>query len=266
MKYYQKDAIMDIIYPAHCPVCGQILSAPKRHLRFIPPFQIQPPAMQELICKPCFYRLPFILESHCIVCGRALENPLADRCEDCRRYAHIFSEARAVFSYKGSVQQSLYRLKYQGRKEYSRFFAVAMSHYLSDWIHSHRITAIVPIPLHKSRLKVRNYNQAKEIAVRLGERMNLPVYSDLLIRKKATTAQKNLSRTQRMENLSQAFTLNPKYIDSSRTHGSSSIHSLGCILLVDDIFTTGSTVDAAATVLINAGCPAVFVAAVAVTG
>ncbi len=266
MKYYQMDAVMDIIFPAHCPVCGQILSVPKRRLRFISPFQMHPPILQELICKPCFYRLPFILESHCVICGRALETPLADRCEDCRRYPHIFSEARAVFSYKGPVQQALYQLKYQGRKEYSRFFAATMDYYLSDWIASRRITAIVPIPLHKSRLKVRNYNQAEEIAVRLGERIDLPVYSDLLIRKKATTAQKELSRTQRMENLSKAFCINPKYITSSGTYRLTSIQSLGRILLVDDIYTTGSTVDAAATVLANAGCPAVFVVAAAVTG
>lgn len=262
MKYYQMDAVMDIIFPAHCPVCGQILSAPKYRSHFFPVPQIHPPILQELICKPCFYRLPFILESHCIICGRALENPLADRCEDCRRYTHIFSEARAVFSYKGPVQQALYQLKYQGRKEYSRFFAASMEYYLSNWIASRRITAILPIPLHKSRLKIRNYNQAEEIAVRLGERIGLPVYSDFLIRKKATTAQKDLSRTQRMENLSQAFCINPKYIIPS----AAAIHSLGPILLVDDIYTTGSTVDAAATVLVNAGCPAVFVAAVAVTG
>ena len=262
MKYYQMDAVMDIIFPAHCPVCGQILSVPKRRLRFISPVpQMHPPILQELICKPCFYRLPFILESHCIVCGRALENPLADRCEDCRRYPHIFSEARAVFSYKGPVQQALYQLKYQGRKEYSRFFAATMDYYLSNWIASRHITAIVPIPLHKSRLKVRNYNQAEEIAVRLGERIGLPVYSDFLIRKKATTAQKDLSRTRRMENLSQAFCINPKYIIPS-----AAIHSLGPILLVDDIYTTGSTVDAAANVLANAGCPTVFVVAAAVTG
>lgn len=266
MKYYQKDAILDIIYPAHCPVCGQILSVPKHRLSLALPSRIHLPPIQGLICKPCFYRLPFVLDQFCIICGRPLENPLADRCDDCRRYPHAFSESRAVFSYKGSVQQALFQLKYRGRKEYVRFFAAAMSYYLASWIYSRSITAIVPIPLHKSRLKVRGYNQAAEIAVRLGEHIKIPVYQDLLIRKKATTAQKDLNRTQRMENLSHAFCINPKYLGQADDGNCFPSLTHEHILLLDDIYTTGSTVDAAATVLTNAGCPSVFAATVAVTG
>ncbi len=266
MKYYHKDVILDIIYPAHCPICGQILSAPKHRSRLVSPSRIHLPYIQELICKPCFYRLPFVLDQFCIICGRPLENPLADRCNDCRRYSHAFSESRAVFSYKGSIQQALYQLKYQGCKEYARFFAAAISYYLADWMYSRHITAIVPIPLHKSRLKVRGYNQAAEIAVRLGEYIKIPVYQDLLIRQKATTAQKELNRTQRMENLSHAFCINSKYMDRSDDDNCfpSLLHEH--ILLLDDIYTTGSTLDAAATVLTNAGCPSVFAATLAVTG
>ena len=192
-----------------------------------------------------------------MVCGRPLDNPLAERCDDCKRYPHFFEEARAVFSYKDTVQQALYQLKYRGRKEYARFFAAAMDCYLSTWIRTREITAIVPIPLHKSRYKIRTYNQAEEIAVRLGERLNIPVYTDLLFRKKKTIAQKDLSRSQRMNNLEDAFQFNKKYQLKDRTVQ---------ILLVDDIYTTGSTVDAAASVLLSAGCAKVFVGAVAVTG
>ena len=277
MYYYQMDAMLGIIYPAHCPVCGQILLDPMRgnrarasHNNFfhasqqmIENMKCRPPEISDLICKPCFLRLPFILEPYCMICGRQLENPLSERCDDCKRYPHFFTETRAVFSYKGVVQQSLYQLKYRGRKEYARFFAAAMACYLSPWIQTRRVTAIVPVPLHKSRYKQRTYNQAKEIAVRLGEYLNIPVYSDLLIRTKKTIAQKELSRSQRIQNLTDAFQIHPKYRIGNRLEMRLQQE---CILLVDDIYTTGSTVDAAASVLLSAGCPRVFVGAVAVTG
>lgn len=195
-----------------------------------------------------------------MICGRPLENPLSERCDDCRRYQHAFSEARAVFSYKGVAQKSLYQLKYGGCKEYSRFFAASMAQYLSTWIHTRGITAIVPVPLHPSRQRKRTYNQAEEIAVRLGEHLDLPVYSDLLIRQKQTIAQKDLNRQERMKNLADAFCINHKWIRKKMTINNE------CLLLLDDIYTTGATADSAAAVLRAAGCKAVFVGAVAVTG
>lgn len=274
MKIWQKDLLFDIFYPARCPICGQILhnSLPARR---------HPPKLYQLICKPCFYRLPFILESYCMTCGRSLENPLKEFCEDCRHYSHVFKEARAVFSYKGLVQASLYQLKYAGHKEYARFFAAVMAHCLGSWIHLRGITGIVPVPLHPSRLRTRSYNQANEIAVRLGEYLGLPVYPNLLVRNKKTIAQKELNRQQRMDNLSHAFCMNshPFRHSSHRKRGTGS-HPFNSgistdlrewlghetLLLVDDIFTTGATVDSAASALRQAGCHAVYVAAVAITG
>ena len=276
MKYYKKDALLDIFYPARCPICGQNLRKSPTINHF--------PTIPELICKPCFFRLPFIHEAHCMICGRPLESPLAELCPDCRRYPHAFLEARAVFSYKGIVQKSLYQLKYGGCKEYSRFFAAAMAHYLLPWIRARKITAVVPIPLHKSRLRSRTYNQAGEIAVRLAEYLCLPVYTDLLIRQKETIAQKDLNRMQRMENLRDAFCINPALVfqmndtgqkichmpDDKRTYSipanDQTLLANKHILLVDDIFTTGATTDVAASVLKAAGCHEVYVGAVAVTG
>lgn len=296
MKYYQKDAMLDILYPKRCPICGQFvrdvkcpdlkqsdLKQPGRNRaglqsKIIPASFSRVPSVYELICKPCFFVLPFVLEPYCMICGRPLENPLLECCEDCRRYRHEFSEARAVFSYKGVVQKSLYQLKYGGRKEYARFFAASMGQYLSAWIRRRGITAIVPIPLHPSRLRKRTYNQAEEIAVRLGEHLDIPVYSDLLIRKKETIAQKNLNRQERMKNLSGAFCVNSKWLDQKSPVKNRKVLKSGKpdellshlqgehILLVDDIFTTGSTVDAAAAELLKTGFHSVFVAVVAVTG
>ena len=266
MKYYQKDCLLDLVFPAHCPVCGQVLPLSKNRSFLSSRPLIHIPAIHELICKPCFFQLPFVLDAHCMICGRPLDQPLAERCGDCKRYPHVFSEARAVFIYKGTVRQALYQLKFGNRKEYSRFFSATMAQYLSDWIFSRHITAIVPIPLHKSRLKVRSYNQAGEIAIRLGEQLDLPVYPDLLIRRKATAAQKNLNRVQRMDNLANAFCINPKFYEPLAPDNIQHRLSKERILLVDDIYTTGSTADSAALVLRNAGCPSVFVAAAAVTG
>jgi ComF family protein len=189
-----------------------------------------------------------------MLCGKPLSDSRQEYCDDCRRKKHVFLQGRSLFSYQGEIRKSLYRLKYSNRREYALCYGQEMARNLGPWILQKKITRIVPIPLHPSRKRQRGYNQAALLAKSLGEALEIPVDETLLCRVKRTKPQKNLSGQERKANLKHAFQVKKEILPGE------------CILLVDDIFTTGSTVDAAAQCLINHfGCR-VYVITVAIGG
>ena len=159
-----------------------------------------------------------------------------------------------MFIYQDEIRKSLYRFKYQNHREYARFYAAAMTAGLGEWIIAQRIDCIVPIPLHPKRQRLRGYNQAELLARRLGERLALPVETGMLLRVRQTPPLKDLTRLQRMRNMEQAFAVKTEPFAGER------------ILLVDDIYTTGTTMDAAASVLRSAGAGEIFAVSAAIGG
>lgn len=223
--------LLDYLYPPRCPVCGGIYD--------------------DGICPPCKRKLIYIREDFCLKCGRPLHESREEYCPDCRRRRHFFDQGRSVFSYQGAIRLTMYRIKYSNRREYAATLGREMARQLEPWIRGRRITRIVPIPLHPSRKRSRGYNQSAILARSLGEALDLPVDERLLRRVKKTVPQKQLDGAQRRKNLSRAFALVGELQGNER------------ILLVDDIYTTGSTVDAAALCLKEGGCGAVYFAAAA---
>lgn len=183
-----------------------------------------------------------------------MEHAQEEYCRDCRRKKHAFIRNRALLSYRGPVKLSLYQMKYGNRREYAVTYGQEMAKMLGPWVCRTGITRIVPIPLHTSRKRKRGYNQAEWIARGLGKELELPVDIRLLHRVRRTKPQKKLNDQQRKQNLKNAFEVR-KNIDKRER-----------ILLVDDIYTTGSTVDAAAECLQKTlGCQ-VYVAVIAIGG
>lgn len=130
------------------------------------------------------------------------------------------------------------RFKYHERQEYARFYAHAAFFYVGKQIQRRNPEVLVPVPLHPARQRQRGYNQAEVFAEKLAEEMELPMNARLIRRVKKTKRQKELSPAERRKNLEGAFALaKPGQMKYCR------------ILLVDDIFTTGSTVDAIASLL-----------------
>ncbi len=225
---------LDYLYPPRCPVCEKISTAG--------------------ICPECRKKVHFILKDYCMKCGKPLEDAQEEYCRDCRRRRHMFVRNRALLSYRGPVKLSLYQMKYGNRREYAVTYGQEMAKMLGIWIHHSGITRIVPVPLHISRKRKRGYNQAELIARGLGKELQLPVDTRLLYRVRRTKPQKKLNDQQRKQNLKNAFEVKKKIDKSER------------ILLVDDIYTTGSTVDAAAECLQRTlGCQ-VYVAVIAIGG
>lgn len=157
-----------------------------------------------------------------------------------------FKEGRAVFLYDDIMRKSIYRFKYNERAEYAEFYALEIYNRYSKKIKEWNPDVIVPIPLHKSKLKKRGYNQAYLIAKKLSDLTNIPVDNSLLFRVKKTEIQKNLGANERESNLKNAFK-----IRSNRVQYLSA-------MLVDDIYTTGATFSNASEALKGGGITCIY--------
>ena len=194
-----------------------------------------------LICPECSAKIERIQEPLCKKCGKPLDDEKRELCTDCKKKKHEFEQGKAVFVYSGGIRESLYRFKYSNRREYADFYGEEALHRYEKWILNKKIQVIVPIPLHKKRQRVRGYNQAELFARVIGARLGIPVCADLMIREKNTVPQKELNEAERKNNLKNAFKITKNIVH------------LFYILLVDDIYTTGSTIDADALALKKAG-------------
>ena len=226
--------LLDLLYPPKCPLCGTLID----------------PALP--VCEACRGSLPHIKGVRCRICGR----PVLDGeeiCADCGEKEHSFDRGAGAFLYEGAFRESLGALKYRGEAEFGKRLGYLAAEELSEMIREWRPDRIVPVPLHKKRLRKRGYNQAARIADGISLFTGIPVDPKLLIRVRPTEALKGLGAAERNAELRSAFSL-----AGSRGEAASEPFSLGRILLADDIYTTGSTLDAAAGVLKVAGAEAVF--------
>ncbi|MEG0963692.1 MAG: ComF family protein, partial [Lachnospiraceae bacterium] len=198
------------------------------------------------VCTACEKKLEYVTEPVCKKCGKPIENEQQEYCYDCKKHNKEYQQGKAVWVHKGEVKASIYRFKYQNRQEYARYYAQEMVRIYGRWITSCCIDGIVPIPIHKSKRRQRGYNQAELIAREIGRTMGIAVYPDLLIRVRKTKAQKELNEQERKKNLKKAFIAKENKVQ------------LSYILLVDDIYTTGSTMNEAANELKSTGVTGVY--------
>lgn len=178
-------------------------------------------------------------------CGKELRQEEKEYCHDCQTKKHIYEQGMALYQYE-SIRMAVYRFKYGGRSEYAKFFGQDMARHMGADIHLWQVDAIVPVPIHKSRKSIRGYNQAELLAEALGEYLHIPVEKTLLKRCKKTRPLKDLGEWERQNNLKKAFHITQNDV------------KLKTIMVVDDIYTTGSTIDACAKELKEAGVQKVY--------
>lgn len=238
MKIRKKieSVFLDILYPRRCPVCHDV-AVPRG----------------QKICPGCREKLKPISGPRCFKCSKPLRKQEQEYCGDCQKIQHSFEQGIGIFPYGAVLQESLYRLKYGKRQEYGIFYGELGAFYAGSLIRSWGVRKIVPIPLHRKRMEKRGFNQAEIIARALGDKLGLPVDTKALKRKKSTSPQKELDPAQRRRNMRDAF------------QASDSIKG-ETLLLVDDIYTTGSTMDMAALALKKAGAGKVFFLVIAIGG
>lgn len=218
---------LDMLYPRRCPVCHDIAVPGGSR-----------------ICNVCREKLKPITGPRCFRCSKPLKREEQEYCKDCRK-TRLFDQGIGIFPYGSVLQESLFKLKYGKHQEYGSFYGQIAAVYSREIIRNWGVEIIIPIPLHRKRMEKRGYNQAELIAGALGKTLCIPVDSRLMKRKVNTRPQKELDYRERKQNMKNAFFLKGE-------------NRYRRILLVDDIYTTGSTIEAAAELLKRNGAENVF--------
>lgn len=191
-----------------------------------------------------------IKEPKCKCCGKAISQWEMEYCCDCTKKRHQFIRGFSLWNYNEEMKRSIANFKYNHRKEYGEFYGKEFAKRFGVQIRELELDALVPVPVHWTRYIQRGYNQAQVLAEQISKELNIPVVEDLLIRKKKTIAQKQLNSRQRIENLEKAFAVSKKWEKQEK--------KLKKILIIDDIYTTGSTIDACAKILKQMGIMEVY--------
>ena len=222
------DGILSVVLASACAACGELLEQPTRGP----------------VCAACWRSILPLTPPLCDRCGdplptwRAISRPLAV-CARCRRARPIVSRARAIGSHDGALRAIVHALKYEGRRSLARPLATLMRQRGADVLAD--ATCVVPVPLHASRRRERGFNQASDLA----RYLDLPVVPALR-RTRPTATQTGLPAAQRHRNVRDAFTL-------SRAGRRLSHMSAAIVVLVDDVSTTGATLEACARALKDGG-------------
>lgn len=230
MRFYEwREAVISVFFPRRCPVCEEI---------------VQPRG--ELICPDCIKELSPVRQPVCFRCGKELESDLMEYCFDCSRHPRTFERNFALLNYNEAASNSMVSIKYRNRREYLDFYGRALCLRYGKMIRKIRPDILVPVPVHPSRMRSRGFNQAQVLAEIMGEILWIPVCEDALRRSKKTLPQKELNPLERLKNLEQAF--EPGKLPEG----------VGTVLVVDDIYTTGSTLEACTRVLRRMGVREVY--------
>ena len=216
------DALLSVLVAPACACCGRALDEPTRGA----------------VCGKCWSCITPSTPPLCDTCGDALPSwrstDSIGRCGRCRQTRRAISSGRSIGPYEGTLREILHALKYERRRSLAGPLAARMASSGREVLLG--ADAVVPVPLHFIRHFRRGFNQSLELA----RHLTLPVH-DCLRRRRATVTQTDLPEAQRHANVRDAFALRGRVEPGS------------ILVLVDDVSTTGATVDACAEVLLTAG-------------
>jgi len=231
-----RDAVASIVFPAACRVCERLLTRASR----IP------------ICDICLGSFAPLPEKICVTCGRPLEAyPLREGeallCPACKTGQYEFDRARSYAVYEGALIRAIVLLKFEEMTPLGHWFGEQLAELVRRGGEELAADVVVPVPLHRDRQRERGYNQADLIARPLARRLGLPCRPVLLVRTKPRPDKLHLSLEERWSSVRGAFAAKPgSRVDNLR------------VLLVDDVMTTGATLDACARALRQAGARTVI--------
>lgn len=197
-------------------------------------------------CSTCWSDFAVMSGPLCPRCGRPFESPEAltsspdHQCLACRKCPPVFDQALSVGYFEGPLREAIHQLKYRPCRSLARPLALWAAGNMQP---VQNIDVILPVPLHKTRLRDRGFNQALLLAHYLGKAFNIDVCFDNLKRTRPTKPQIELTGEERIKNVAGAFGLNRPDAVAEKA-----------VLLIDDVFTTGATMNECARVLKAAGC------------
>jgi competence protein ComFC len=213
---------VDSFFPRRCVGCGKVGG---------------------FLCPECLEKLPRLLPPLCPHCGRSQVSGIV--CPDCRRRQTEIDGIRSLFRFDEVIRKAIHQLKYRNLKAISP----CLAELLADYIRSNPLPgeALVCVPLHPRRLRERGYNQSSLLARELGVRIDLPVIEDCLIRVKQAQPQvRAVGAEERRRNVADAFVCRDERVSGKQ------------IILIDDVCTSGATLESCATALKNKGVTSVW--------
>lgn len=225
--------LADLVFPPRCMACGILLAE----------------SGDEPFCPACFSLIRFVVSPFCPRCGIPLSGAGTNHlCGDCLLLPPPFSLARAVACYESVLLDTIHVFKYKGNIATGEILGKMMAGHAYPGFNISDYSVIVPVPLHLKRLRERGFNQAVILAKEISKRFSIQMDFMNLKRETFTAPQVNLGKDQRRANVKDAFIVR----DEKKIEGRK-------IILVDDVYTTGSTVKECAGVLMKHGAAEVAV-------
>lgn len=220
------ESVLSLFIPPKCASCGTVLSH------------------ESVFCESCKDTFRLVEEPFCSICGLPFKSSEGSNhpCPSCWNESVWFDRARAVFIYEGAIRRAIHRFKYHANLFQARILGGLLADVVEDLSGSSSWDFIVPVPLHETKLKQRGFNQALLLSRYVAKRVGIPLDVDTLRRTRVTRPQVELSGSERMKNVRNAFEVNSPEVCNNKQ-----------ILLLDDVFTTGATMRECARVLKKAG-------------
>ncbi len=219
--------ILDLIYPKRCIFCDEILESENT----------------SFFCDECIKKAKFIGTSRCEKCGKSLKKDYK-LCDDCKYTLHFYDEGRSLLSYSEDVKNVVLGLKQREKLGLAHSIGKLMADFFRREI-TWEVDAITAVPMHFKDFDKRGFNQSELIAKEFSRAMGIAFNKDILIKVKNTEHQKSLDRNHRLKNLVDAFRADK-------------VDAFENILLIDDVYTTGATIDACSKALIDAGYKKIY--------
>lgn len=221
--------LINLFYPRLCQTCG-----------------VELVKNENVICLKCIHELP-VTHYH-------LQNDNPVKKVFYGRLEIEDATALLLFQKKGIVQKLIHQLKYKGQQEIGNFLGKWVGAQLVESNYFNSIDMVIPVPLHKKKLRSRGYNQVEEFGKEIGTALNIPYINSVLLKKSFTGTQTIKSRLARWGNIEETFVLaNPEIVRNRH------------VLIVDDLITTGATLEACASILKEAGNVKISIATMAIT-
>ena len=221
-------ALAELIFPTRCMTCGTVLD-----YQAIPVF-----------CADCFSKIKFIQSPLCPCCGIPFETAAGSDhlCSDCIDAAPVFTVARSVGCYENVLLDAIHQFKYRGKTATGKSLGKLMAEFSYPGFSIADYSLIIPVPLHLKRLRERGFNQSVILAREIARSFSVPLDFMTLKKHIHTDPQVSLGKKEREKNVRGAFTVKRENTIKNES-----------ILLVDDVYTTGSTLKECARVLKNHG-------------
>ena len=236
--------IKKFIFPSRCVICDKVLSFGNN-------------LESNYLCPNCKNSLEFIRKPTCVKCGAMIDETDGTLCSRCKNNKELeYEYGFGLLRYNDSLKESLHRIKYNGKKEYLEFYGKCIAKSYKNLFKEINADYLVPVPIHKKRFKERNYNQASVLSHSISKELckygiSIPVNEYLIFRTKNTKVLNKLDGIDRGKELNDAFKIRD-------------LSNIEKIILVDDIYTTGTTINTIASLLKLSGVKKVYFVSIAI--